>query len=162
MAKCPCGSKKSYEDCCGPLISGERHVSTAEELLRSRYTAHAKGEIDYIMKTVLPGKRKDHNRAAILAWCKETEWKNLRIIAIEAGGPGDAIGHIEFEASYAEKGESRLHREISRFRKEGDRWFFVSGRSPDRQQVLRQTPKIGRNDSCPCGSSRKYKRCCGA
>ena len=34
--------------------------------------------------------------------------------------------------------------------------------SPDRVQVKRQTPKVGRNDPCPCGSGKKYKNCCGA
>ena len=29
------------------------------------------------------------------------------------------------------------------------------------QPVKRQTPKVGRNDPCPCGSGKKYKRCCG-
>ena len=27
--------------------------------------------------------------------------------------------------------------------------------------VVRETPKVGRNDLCPCGSSKKYKKCCG-
>jgi len=30
------------------------------------------------------------------------------------------------------------------------------------QQVVRGTAKIGRNDPCPCGSGKKYKKCCGA
>ncbi|MCF0261624.1 MAG: preprotein translocase subunit SecA [Sphaerochaetaceae bacterium] len=28
-------------------------------------------------------------------------------------------------------------------------------------QVVRSTPKVGRNDPCPCGSGKKYKNCCG-
>lgn len=27
--------------------------------------------------------------------------------------------------------------------------------------VVRENPKVGRNDPCPCGSGRKYKKCCG-
>jgi preprotein translocase subunit SecA len=27
--------------------------------------------------------------------------------------------------------------------------------------VVRETPKVGRNDPCPCGSGKKYKNCCG-
>jgi preprotein translocase subunit SecA len=27
--------------------------------------------------------------------------------------------------------------------------------------VVRQQPKVGRNDPCPCGSGKKYKKCCG-
>ena len=27
--------------------------------------------------------------------------------------------------------------------------------------IVRQTPKVGRNDDCPCGSKQKFKKCCG-
>jgi len=30
------------------------------------------------------------------------------------------------------------------------------------QQVVRSGAKVGRNDPCPCGSGKKYKKCCGA
>lgn len=30
------------------------------------------------------------------------------------------------------------------------------------ETVVHQGPKIGRNDPCPCGSGKKYKKCCGA
>ena len=30
------------------------------------------------------------------------------------------------------------------------------------QTVRNEGPKIGRNDPCPCGSGKKYKKCCGA
>jgi curved DNA-binding protein CbpA len=36
------------------------------------------------------------------------------------------------------------------------------GYPPPPQTVRRQTPKVGRNDPCPCGSGKKYKHCCGA
>ena len=42
MALCPCGSEKIYTECCEPLIKGDRVAETAEALMRSRYTAHAK------------------------------------------------------------------------------------------------------------------------
>ncbi len=32
---------------------------------------------------------------------------------------------------------------------------------PGNQSYVRQTPKIGRNAPCPCGSGKKYKKCCG-
>ena len=34
--------------------------------------------------------------------------------------------------------------------------------TPAHQTVKRETEKIGRNDPCPCGSGKKYKKCCGA
>ena len=49
--KCPCHSKKRYADCCGPLHKGTRPAATPEELMRSRYSAFALGEVDYLAKT---------------------------------------------------------------------------------------------------------------
>jgi hypothetical protein len=54
MELCPCGSQKDYVDCCQPLIKGERTADTAEALMRSRYTAHAKKEFDYLFETTHP------------------------------------------------------------------------------------------------------------
>ena len=31
----------------------------------------------------------------------------------------------------------------------------------DNMTFVRDTPKVGRNDPCPCGSGKKYKKCCG-
>uniref|UniRef100_UPI003563DCE8 YchJ family protein n=1 Tax=Desulfosarcina sp. TaxID=2027861 RepID=UPI003563DCE8 len=59
MALCPCGSGKDYEDCCGPLIKGDRVADTAEDLMRSRYTAHAKKNFDYIFETTHPSNRQE-------------------------------------------------------------------------------------------------------
>lgn len=40
----------------------------------------------------------------------------------------------------------------------------MAGRRPGQRlgPVVREAPKVGRNDPCPCGSGKKYKRCCGA
>ena len=36
------------------------------------------------------------------------------------------------------------------------------GSTPERQEpIKREAPKVGRNDPCPCGSGKKYKKCCG-
>jgi SEC-C motif-containing protein len=47
--KCPCGSGKSYGECCRPVISGEKKAPTAESLMRARYSAYVKHEIDFII-----------------------------------------------------------------------------------------------------------------
>jgi hypothetical protein len=33
---------------------------------------------------------------------------------------------------------------------------------PKPEPIRREAPKVGRNDPCPCGSGKKYKKCCGA
>jgi len=38
-----------------------------------------------------------------------------------------------------------------------------SGQDETKKQPIKRTqPKVGRNDPCPCGSGKKYKKCCGA
>jgi uncharacterized protein len=41
------------------------------------------------------------------------------------------------------------------------REYWMALRNPP-QTVRRESPKIGRNDPCPCGSGKKFKQCCGA
>jgi len=52
--------------------------------------------------------------------------------------------------------QRRKRRELEQARMAG------SGDMQPVQQVVRGTAKIGRNDPCPCGSGKKYKKCCGA
>ena len=39
---------------------------------------------------------------------------------------------------------------------------FAGGKMPQKQAPVRKAEKVGRNDPCPCGSGKKYKKCCGA
>ena len=54
MNECPCSSGKIYQDCCEPLLTGSRKAETAEELLRARYSAHVKLEMDFVKDTTHP------------------------------------------------------------------------------------------------------------
>ena len=36
-----------------------------------------------------------------------------------------------------------------------------AGNMPKVETVVHEGPRIGRNDPCPCGSGKKYKKCCG-
>jgi len=162
FSRCPCGSKKSYASCCEPLIKGARKAETAEELLRSRYTAHVKAEVDYIVNTVHPSKRKGLNKAEIREWAENTRWKGLQIMSTDGGGAGDNEGKIEFTAHFTDNGENKEHHELSHFKKKNDEWYFVDGKAVSAPTVTRSSLKVGRNDPCPCGSGRKYKKCCGA
>jgi len=162
MEQCPCGSGKTYEDCCRPFIQGERPAPTAEELMRSRYTAHTQGEINYIVNTTAAEQREKINRKQLENWTKSSQWLGLQIVQTEAGGPEDETGTVEFTAIYREKGKRIEHREIADFKKDEGKWYFVDGHAPKPEQVIRQGDKVGRNDPCPCGSGKKHKKCCGA
>ena len=54
-------------------------------------------------------------------------------------------------------GLARSYRHFARQRRE---FAQPAGRSPD--PLRRATQKVGRNDPCPCGSGKKFKRCCGS
>jgi uncharacterized protein len=38
--------------------------------------------------------------------------------------------------------------------------YWLERRAPQATPTRRATPKVGRNDPCPCGSGKKYKHCC--
>jgi SEC-C motif-containing protein len=161
MNQCPCGSGQSYADCCEPLISGRQAASTAEALMRARYTAFTLAESGYILETIHPDKRDAHDEAAVLKWARGSEWLGLDVLDTQEGGPDHQEGKVEFIARYKQKGSRVNHHELAAFKKMEDKWYFYDGSVPDQKQVIRSGPKIGRNEPCPCGSGKKYKKCCG-
>jgi SEC-C motif-containing protein len=158
---CICGLGESTETCCGPIIKGERLAPTAEALMRSRYTAYVLGEVDYILGSLHPDHRADVDRDATAAWSKSADWKGLEIIATEGGGESDEKGVVEFKARFELNGAPQVHHERAHFEKQGSRWYFVDGDIVGQKPVVREGPRIGRNDPCHCGSGKKYKKCHG-
>jgi SEC-C motif-containing protein len=158
---CPCGSGTPYANCCRPLIEGAFPAPTPEALMRSRYTAFAKTKVQYLLDTVHPQKRKDHDAASIRKWSEKSIWRQLTIKDTQEGGAEDNQGTVEFIAEYIEKGTKKRHHEIAKFKKQDDKWYFYDGEAPEQKQVVRSAPKIGRNDPCHCGSGKKFKKCCG-
>lgn len=161
MEHCPCGAEKAYEECCEPFIKGDALPETPEALMRSRYTAFTKQEVDYILNTVHPDKREQHDRRTVQSWAKNSDWIGLKIVQTEKGGPEDTEGVVEFIAQFYQKGKRQTHHEIAQFQKQEEQWFFYDGHAAEQEQVVRKGPKIGRNDPCPCNSGKKYKKCCG-
>lgn len=161
MFKCACGSGNRYGKCCEPYLKGTMKPSTAEALLRSRYTAFAKHNINYIIETISPGKRKDHDKEEIRKWSESSEWKGLEIVSVDGGSLHDSAAVIDFIAHYKMDNEEKEHHEVAQFKKQDGQWYFVDGRVKGGEPVVRETPKIGRNDPCSCGSKKKYKKCCG-
>lgn len=161
MTQCHCGSGKDYDACCGPYISGAANPPSAEALMRSRYSAYAVGAIDYLGDTLHPDYRNDWDRAATERWAAQSQWTGLEIRDTEGGGEGDDEGFVEFVASFTESGEAKAHAERSRFLRHQGRWYYADGLLPKPATQRHEGPKVGRNDPCPCGSGRKYKKCCG-
>ncbi|MCL6272027.1 YchJ family protein [Sansalvadorimonas sp. 2012CJ34-2] len=154
---CPCGSANTYDNCCGLLHQGKDTAQSAEQLMRSRYTAWSLGLIDYLHDTTWSKQQAGLNREEMTEWAERTQWLSLEILDTMAGQADDNNGEVEFLARFQLPPVEAVqeHRERSKFVVESGRWFFVDPSIPVRSS------NIGRNDPCPCGSGKKYKKCCG-
>jgi SEC-C motif domain protein len=153
--KCPCGGEE-FSQCCGPIIEGEEQATTPERLMRARYSAYATGAIDFLEKSTHSKSRQQFDREEAGRWSKDSRWLGLTILSSDSVLPNR--GHVNFEARYEDQeGVTVVHRERSLFERESDEWRFVSGGA-----IPATSQKIGRNEPCPCGSGKKYKKCCGA
>lgn len=161
MTDCPCGTGRDYAACCARYLEGEASAPSAEALMRSRYTAYARARIDYVTKTHDPATRSGHDEDQARAWAEGSEWLGLEIVSTDAGGPDDDTGRVEFVARYRNDDGEQEHRELSEFSKLDGTWYFTRGAVRGPEPVRRSSPKVGRNDPCPCGSGKKYKKCCG-
>ena len=161
MEICQCGSGRAYEDCCEKVIKGETPAVTAEQLMRSRYTAYVKVETDYLFETTHPDHRQGYDHQGTRIWAENSQWDGLEILGTKGGGAEEVEGEVEFIARYREKGLSRQHHELAHFRKDDGKWYFTEGSTVSQKPVVRTEPKTGRNDPCPCGSGKKFKKCCG-
>jgi SEC-C motif-containing protein len=118
---CPCGRGRPYGDCCGPLHGGTRAAATAEDLMRSRYSAYVLDRRPYLLATWHVGTRP----ADLPPPEPGLRWLGL-----------DVRRHVTLDADHAtvefvarSKLGGRAHRlhETSRFVREGGRWYYVDG-----------------------------------
>ena len=119
--QCYCGSGKNYDGCCELYIKGTLKVPTAEALMRSRYSAYAVHNADYLWQTTAPKERRHHSKAAILQWAKSNQWLKLEVLkATETT--------VEFKAYYLDNLlRAQVHHEKSTFIKVDGSWYYVDG-----------------------------------
>jgi SEC-C motif-containing protein len=161
VTSCPCCSGAAFADCCEPFLAGTRLPETAEQAMRARYTAHARVDVPYLMATLHPENVDEHAEESARRWAEQSQWEGLEIRATSAGGPTDNEGLVEFVARFRDrKGELNTHHERSLFVREGGRWLFRDAQAPEQATVRRPATQVGRNDPCPCGSGKKFKKCC--
>jgi len=122
---CSCGSGKLYEDCCVIAHKNIMLISTAEQLMRSRYTAYVLGDIEYLMKShhssTCPIKEKNE----ILKWTKSVKWLKLEVLNTTKGGVSDMEGSVEFKAYFEENGVAEVIHENSKFNRENNHWVYL-------------------------------------
>ena len=120
--RCPCLSGEVYAECCGRFHDGTANAPTAERLMRSRYSAYARGLADYVLATWHPS-----TRPALMELDPERRWYRLDILATTGGGPFETEGTVMFEAFFRGPDSSGSQLEKSRFVRESGRWFYVDG-----------------------------------
>jgi len=127
-APCPCGSGLKYKKCCRPCHRGGR-APDALSLMRSRYSAYAAGEADYIIRTTHPENPDYRTETAswkeeILDFCRSTEFSGLEILEF-IDGEEEAFVHF-----VAKLGEEKME-EKSRFLRNTE-WLYHSGEFPEK------------------------------
>lgn len=161
MDLCPCDSELEYAECCGRFHDTDAHPETCEELMRARYSAFVKNKIDFVASTHTPD-TEDFDIAEAQEWAINSNWKLLEIVDTDKGGPQDDTGTVEFKAYYSDKNDEHyIHHEFSSFKKVDEKWLYAEGKLIGADTYKRATPKVGRNEPCPCGSGKKHKKCCG-
>ncbi len=144
---CPCGTGNDYDNCCGLYIEQGLPAPTPESLMRSRYSAFVKKNIPYIASTMRGEAAKDFKLDGLAAWLETVSWLNLQVITSET--PLENKGYVSFVASYETPTQKLRLAEKSEFHKIAQRWYYVKGTHPMR------------NEPCLCLSGKKYKNCCG-
>ena len=143
---CPCQSGQDYSQCCQPLHDGQPAASP-EALMRSRFSAFALGIADYVQRSWHPS-----TRPANLSLDDQERWVGLTVLD---ASQTDDRGSVHFQAVSRDGSGFNVLEEVSNFTREGGHWFYLDG-TPSVTAL-----KPGRNDPCPCGSGKKFKKCCG-
>ena len=124
---CRCGTGKTYAQCCEPYLRRKSHPQTAEQLMRSRFSAFCMNNFQYLNDSHHPAKRSALSPVQLKQKSSQTNWISLRIIDTENGQPEQDIGLVEFAACFEEEGRYYELREKSNFLKGDGRWFYLDG-----------------------------------
>lgn len=139
LEPCLCGFSKAFANCCQPIITNDS-ANTAEQLMRSRYSAFVLGDAKYILKTWHPDTCPHDFQLG------QSNWLNLTIHHAD----NDTVS---FSAAFHAGNKTMILKETSRFVCIDKHWRYIDGDCT--------VTAIKRNDLCFCGSQVKYKNCCG-
>ncbi|MEM9160912.1 MAG: YchJ family metal-binding protein [Verrucomicrobiota bacterium] len=122
---CPCKSKFAYSDCCAPYHRGHSRPKTAEQLMRSRYSAYFFRLVDYLVETTHPETRDKGLRRELKKTIHQANWSFLTVLNTSKGQANDKTGKVEFVAEYFVQGEPFELHEKSRFKKVKGVWKYL-------------------------------------
>ncbi len=126
---CPCKSRLSYAECCMPFHHGKAKPETAEQLMRSRYSAYFFRKVDYLVETTHPKTKQAGLGEELEKTIDQINWKFLTILSTSKGGKEDKTGKVEFVAEYYVEGEPYELQECSRFRRHKGAWKYLDGKA---------------------------------
>lgn len=149
ISTCPCDSDLDYQNCCGRYHAGAA-ANTPQELMRARYSAFARHNIEFIQASSLPAQQAQLDIAAITQWSQSSHWLGLKVIA-EHIHDDQHHATVEFIAHWQDAQGRHQHQETSVFVKPDSCWYFYDPNVPLSAE---------RNAPCPCGSTLKFKKCC--
>ncbi|UAA40296.1 SEC-C domain-containing protein [Paraneptunicella aestuarii] len=158
---CPCHSGKAFKSCCKPYLTNESLPSHPEQLMRSRYTAFALKQFQYIADTHYSKLDPINNAETLQQDFQDIQWQHLRIISSqkshhESLQDSDSEGEVSFIAYYAIQGKLFALSETSHFIKPDGKWLYDADHSQSKVEKI----KLSRNDTCFCESGKKFKKCC--
>ena len=151
---CFCGSALVFKECCQPIINGNVDAKNAEALMRSRFSAYSINNYQYILETYSPAKRTKLTINELATSAQDTKWLSLQVLTHHCD---TTTANVEFKAFYQLDNAYHVMHEVSDFIFEAGKWWYADG-------VIQKgsgeyTPQ--RNSQCLCGSTKKFKKCCG-
>lgn len=122
---CYCGNNKTYKECCEIFHLNKGKTETAEQLMRSRYSAFVLADGNYLMQTHHRSTRPTSEKKAIVKWAKSVEWIKLEVLETTQGLENDKEGTVTFNAYFYENGKIEVIHEKSAFIKENETWYYL-------------------------------------
>ncbi|SMF61029.1 SEC-C motif-containing protein [Alteromonadaceae bacterium Bs31] len=153
QTNCPCGSGLLYEECCEIYHLDDQQPASCspESLMRSRFSAFFKGNVDYLLATLHPAFHSGEERKKIQHALDTHTWYSLRVL--RASPTKDKQAQVEFIAfSTSNSAEPQQLHENSNFVFDDNRWWYTDGE-------MLPALKLQRNEPCWCGSGKKLKKC---
>lgn len=148
---CFCGSQQLYADCCEPFHLKAKQPQTPEQLMRARYSAYAVKNAAFVRESYAKEKQAENSLSEIKDFATSCRFINLTVLD---SGYNDETGFVKFKAHYFYQDLYCELAEHSKFIKEDEQWRYLDGEITPVADI-----KVKRNDTCPCGSNKKYKKC---
>jgi len=148
-AECPCNSGKRFKSCCSPILIDHSLALTPEMLMRARYTAFVVEDSAFLLRSW-----DISTRPGSINFEKNIVWINLLIEDAPQPLPHELSGSVAFQALCLHNDNLVEMKEKSIFSYKHGLWFYLNG------ELTTEEKNISLKERCPCGSGKKYKRCC--